>query len=238
MVFFDRLFRRSEPQIPAASEARRSELENLARKASADTSIPEYLRYPYHLTAQEDSMACVDFPEDGYMCKVFRDDLKGSVTETLPAEDLFSSYTRRIFHSGSNRTWSFVSTVRMSPQATETHRQRVVKVMAGNWATSPAGDMLPVPRGVQGTPTELNFFPLAPLFMGPYAQAHGLDAAQLVSLSFRMGDGIIRTFRLYARKGGTVWIAATFSPGRRDLSPMDYLYPSLLLGSFFPSIGQ
>ncbi len=235
MGFFDRLFQRNEPPAPAASEPWRGELESLARKASADSDIPEYLRYPYHLTAQEKSMACVNYAEDGYMCKVFRDDLKGSVTESLPADDLFSSYTRRIFHSGSNRAWSYVSTVRMSPKATETHRQRVVKVMAGSWATSPAEDMLPVPRGVEGKATELNFFPLAPLVMGPYAQAHGLDAAQLVSLSFRLGDGIIRTFRLYARKGGTVWIAATFSPGRRDLSPMDYLYPSLLLGSFFPS---
>ena len=161
--------------------------------------------------------------------------MKGSVLESLPADDLFSSYNRRIFHSGSNRTWSYVSTVTMSPTATETHRQRVVKVMAGSWATSTAGDMLPVPRGVEGTPTELNFFPLAPLVMGPYAQAHGLDAAELVSLSFRLGADIIRTFRMYARKGGTVWIAATFSPGRRDLGPADYLYPSLLLGSFFPT---
>ncbi|MBR4502549.1 MAG: hypothetical protein IKP22_11805 [Clostridia bacterium] len=238
MGFFDRLFQRNEPQPPTESGPWRDELESLARRASADGGIPEYLRYPYHLTAQEKSMACVNYPEEGYMCKVFRDDVKGSKLESLPADDLFSSYTRRIFHTGSDRTWSYVSTVRMSPRATETHRQRVVRVMAGSWATSQASDMLPVPRGVEGSPTELNFFPLAPLVMGSYAQAHGLDTAELVSLSFRLGNDIIRTFRLYARKGGTVWIAATFSPGRRDLSPTDYLYPSLLLGSFFPSSGQ
>lgn len=237
MGLFDRLFQRRETQVPAETGPWRGELESLASKASADGGIPEYLRYPYHLTENENGMACVNFPEEGYMCKVFRDDLKGSVIESLPADDLFSSYTRRIFHNGSNRTWCYVSTVRMSPKATETHRQRVVRVMAGSWATSQASDMLPVPRGVGGSPTEVNFFPLAPLVMGPYAQAHGLDTAELVSLSFRLENDIIRTFRMYARKGGTVWIAATFSPGRRELSPTDYLYPSLLLGSFFPSPG-
>ena len=57
MGFFDRLFQRNEPPAPAASEPWRGELESLARKASADSDIPEYLRYPYHLTAQEKSMA-------------------------------------------------------------------------------------------------------------------------------------------------------------------------------------
>lgn len=234
MSIFSRLFSKEKQdmsKVVTAESAPEGKVDRLARQALQYRDLPEYLRYPYQLTNQEPMMREVHDRECGYMCKVYKAHLEqGPETIDQPIGGKVTLFRQKIYHSGNDRLWFGVTTIK----TVDPNPQVGYDALRKNWMLAPTKEKILTPSGFKNVPDKIHYLPMAPVFLGDYAKAHGLDAAELWSFYFSMGDSIRRCFKMFMRKGQTMWVVDSYTTGKAALNQFDYIVPSLILGSFFP----
>ena len=239
MKFFDRIFKGNaqETQTQAIPSAYSNALEKLARQASENKEIAEYLRYPYSFTAQEGMMGYALDEAAGYLCKVYKKQASAAPEiRKLPLEGSVTDYHQRLFHQKGDKVWFGVTTIKF-PQEIKEDVHKAFAGLTKKWMFAPVNERILLPSSEQAAPKDVSFLPMpasAPLVTGPYAQAHRLDEISLWSFNFKLDNRTVRCFKLFARKENRIYVVDSYAPGSQSLSFYDYSTCALMMGSFFP----